>query len=347
LTVLAAVAAASAGGLYWFQKVHPVAFRSYVFQPIREITFFLNELDALGRWREIESTRIVEPETFRIPAADAGSVAIAGALYRPAGQEPRGTVILQHGSYPWGRKGALIRLLAKRLSDDGWVAVAPDSRGFGESGTPAEVDKPESWRTAQDLSRTIDYLESTGNVAPGGIFVLGHSMGANQTLEGGLADGRVKALVAVGPGRFPGGIDVSMPEWERARFSADRRLDVYVSRETALFFFALGNIRLLAENELATPDHKPLLLVDGEKEGPAMLAYLSRIVSGLEGPVEYHTLAGAGHYCGVRSFFGSETIYYRPDLFEPFYRIVTTFLSRHSANRPAGQATAERPPALR
>lgn len=324
--------------LYVLQRLDPVRYRRRVFQPIRELLFFLDELDAWSHWRDIEHLRLREPEVFRIPASEAGSVTIVATLYRPAGTRQEGTVVLQHGSYPWGRKGALIRLLATRLSEDGWLVVAPDSRGFGDSETPPDVEDPQAWRTASDLKRVIDYVIPS---APSeNLCVLGHSMGANHTLEGGLADERVKALLLVGPGRYPEREDVLMPDWERARFSADRKLDTLISRETALFFFSLGNIRLMAHSELATPNHKPILLIDGEKEGPGKLEYLRDVLRGIEGPVEYHTLPDAGHYCGVRSFFGSEHVYYRPDLFEPFYGIVADFLTRQNAASAARRTSS-------
>jgi pimeloyl-ACP methyl ester carboxylesterase len=324
--LLAAAASLGAVGL----KIDPVGYRRIIFEPIRQLSLFLKDLDALRHWKRIRATRIPEPETFRVPQAGMGAVEIVAALYRPVGA-PRGTVVIQHGSYSWGRKAALIRLLAARLSEDGWLVVAPDSRGFGDSGAPPDVEDPQAWRTASDLSRVIDHIESIAGIWSNDIFVLGHSMGANQTLEGGLADDRVKALILVGPGRYPDREDLLMPLWERARFSADRRLGACISRGTALFFFSLGNIRLLAESELATPNHKPILLIDGEKEGAAKLAYMRDIVRKLKGPVEYHTLRATGHYCGARSFYGSERIYYRPDLFEPFYGLVADFLTRKAS----------------
>lgn len=317
--------------LYAFLKIDPVSYRTYVFQPVREISFFIRELDALTNPAGIQKTVIPEPETVVIPASAPSGVDITAGIYRPVSSTAAPALILLHGSYPWGRKAGLVRMLAKRLADNGYFVIVPDARGFGDTADPATIDDPESWRTASDLSQVVDYLSQEVMVDSNSIYVLGHSMGANHALEGGLPDSRIKALILVGPGRFTQQEDFAVPDWERARFSADRRLQRPVSSEVAQFAYSLGNIRLLAKTELSKPNHKPILLIDGEKEGEAKLAYLAAIVSVLKGPIEYRTLPGTGHYCGVRSFYGSEMIYYRSEMFAPFLEMVLKFLNRQHA----------------
>lgn len=323
----AVLAFMGAGSLYAFFLLNPVAFRATVFQPVREISFFIRELDVLADWDGIEKIVVSEPETVTIPASDPHGVNIVAGVYRPTSSGRAAAIVLQHGSYPWGRKAGLIRLLATRLAENGFYVIAPDARGFGETTDPEQINRPEAWRTAGDLSRVVDYLIATDEIDPDNIFVLGHSMGANHTLEGGLADSRVKALVLVGPGRYTQQQDILVPEWVRARFSSDRRLEHSISIDVARFAYSLGNLRLLAKSQLAEPNHKPILLIDGEKEGEAKLAYVADIVGMLRGPVEYRTLAGTGHYCGVRSFYGAETVYYRPEMFDPFLKAVLSFLN--------------------
>ncbi len=322
--------AAAAGG-YAFLRIDPVGFRSVIFQPVREVTYFVRELDVLHGWSDIERVEIPAAGTVVIPAtedSDRSPVTITAGVYRPATEGPAPALIIQHGSYPWGRKAGLVRLLGARLAAAGFLVIAPDARGFGDTTDPVDPDDPESWRTAADLNRVIDFLLEKEDADPANIFVLGHSMGANHALEGGLENPRVRALILVGPGRFTRAEDVQVPEWVRARFAADRRLEEPVPVDVARFAYSLGNIRLLAETRLAAGDHQPILLIDGEMEGAAKLAYLDSIVATLPGPIEYHTLPGTGHYCGVRSFYGSETVYFRPDMFEPFWAILIEFLER-------------------
>lgn len=324
---LAAVAVLLAAAGYAFLKLDPVGFRTVVFQPVREARYFVAELGPPAGWSDIERLDIPEPRQARIPARAPGDVELAAAVYPPASGTPAPAVVVLHGSYPWGRKAGLMRLLGRRLSEQGWYVIMPDARGFGASGDPDDIHDPKAWETARDLARTIDYLQREPAVDRERMFVFGHSMGANHALEGGLAEPRVRALVLVGPGRYPDGRDVRVPMWERARFAADRRLPEPVSVDALRHAFTLGNIRLLAQDELAQADHKPILLIDGERESASALEYLRELVRGMPGPVEYHTLAGAGHYCGVSSWYGGERVYYQPALFEPFLALVTDFLA--------------------
>ena len=328
----AVIGVVATGVLSAYHRIDPVGYRAVVFQPVREIAYFVRELDAVSGWWDIERIRVPEPETVVITATGSDTtddgVVITAGVYRPRSSGPAPAVVIQHGSYPWGRKAGLVRLLGSRLAAHGYLVIAPDARGFGDTSDPVDPDDPESWRTAPDLDRVINYLLDTEAVDPANVFVLGHSMGANHALEGGLANPRVKALILVGPGRFIRQEDLRVPKWERARFSADRGLSDPIPVEAALFAYSLGNIRNLAETELAKEDHKPILLIDGEKEGQAKLDYLGEIVRKIEGPVEYETLPDTGHYCGVRSFYGSDTVYYQPRMFDPFFSVLLDFLDR-------------------
>ena len=67
------------------------------------------------------------------------------------------------------------------------------------------------------------------------------------------------------------------------------------------------------------------MFIDGELEGEANLDFLAKIARDSNFPLNYHTLQDTGHYCGVRNLFGADTIYYRPDLFNPFVRTVVSF----------------------
>lgn len=331
MIVCAAVGIVCTSAGYLLLELEPVAFRRWVFQPAREVLYFLKELDVLHQWGSIKRLRIPEPEVVRIKPLEEKDVEIVAAVYRSqTGKKNAPLMIALHGSYPWGRKAGLIRLMGLRLSKAGWTVVAPDARGFGDTADPDQIENPQSWRTDGDLHRIIDFWMVEKGNAPDKIVVLGHSMGANHALEGGLRDARVDALVLIGPGRYPNKIDERVPDWERARFSADRDLPEPISPEVARYSFSRGNIRLLAQSDLLKIEYKPILLIDGELEGKAKLDYLHEIVSQLPSRITYQTLAGTGHYCGVRSFYGSENVYYQPAMFEPCFNSILRFLSLKS-----------------
>jgi len=339
-TLIGAGASALLGTAVLFAWMHidPVSYRRHVFQPVRAVVYFVAELNLKSGLDGIDVIRVSEPETVLIKARQPRDVDISAALYRPSSPGPAPVIVLLHGSYPWGRREGLIRVLGAELSARGWLAVAPDARGFGATSDPTDIKDPESWRTENDLRRVIDFVEQSADVEPGAIFVLGHSMGANHALEGGLADRRVKALVLVGPGRYLGEDAIEMSDWDRARFAADRDLPAPIPGSVGSFTRSLGNIEKMARAELAGDDHKPILLVDGDQEGEAKLEYLRRIVRRMDGPVEYITLENTGHYCGVRSFFGSETVFVRVELFDAFLGVLLRFLDgqRAGLRAPAG-----------
>jgi hypothetical protein len=52
------------------------------------------------------------------------------------------------------------------------------------------------------------------------------------------------------------------------------------------------------------------------------LKFLEDVAKRINSPLQYKTLAGAGHYCGVFNFFGSATIYYRKDLWDSFFKLI-------------------------
>ena len=58
-----------------------------------------------------------------------------------------------------------------------------------------------------------------------------------------------------------------MPSGSGRAFRQIAACQILLSVEAALFAYSLGISGNLAETELAKEDHKPILLIDGEKEG--------------------------------------------------------------------------------
>ncbi len=315
----------AAGSTFWF--VNPVGFRLIIFQPVRELVFFIRELDALNSWDKIE--RIVIPKTYKvvtITTENRDELNISADLYLPDGEGNAPAILLLHGSSPWGRKAGLIRLVGFHLQKDGWIALAPDARGFGETEDPENINDPEAWSVKEDVRRCVDYLLGLERTNPHRVYVLGHSMGANHALEGALTDSRVKALILIGPSRYLHGIDSHLSLWNRTRFSADRKLSHPVSGEVMKATMLSSDISLLANGPLKKPDHTPILLIDGQLEGENNLNFLKDVAADIAPPLIYRTLNGAGHYCGVVNVMGTDFVYYRPDLFNQFMKILTWFL---------------------
>jgi hypothetical protein len=80
---------------------------------------------------------------------------------------------------------------------------------------------------------------------------------------------------------------------------------------------------------LAKTGHVPILIVHGEEEGEATRRLVADLVEDIAQPVRHEILPATGHYVGVRSFFGSPVVYYRPDLFKPFEDLIVEFSQEH------------------
>jgi pimeloyl-ACP methyl ester carboxylesterase len=194
---LAAVGLLSLGGtIFWF--LDPVGFRLTIFQPVREVRLFVRELDALTDFGEIKAVRIPAPAVVEIPRKYSEHIRIVADLWLPVGGDSRPAMALLHGSAPWGRKAGLIQLLGYHLQRQGWIVVAPDARGFGDTDDPEDINSLDAWNVRIDIQRTVDYVASIKSVDTQRIYVFGHSMGANHALQGALDDARVRALILFG-----------------------------------------------------------------------------------------------------------------------------------------------------
>jgi len=308
-----------------FRFLDPVGFRTHVFQPIREIAYFQKELAVLPQWNGIEKVAVPSPAHAIILSNE--GLRIVADLWVPTGQGPTGAILMLHGSSRYGRKAGLIRYMAFRFRDAGWIVLAPDARGFGETDDPKDIANPVSWNSKEDVKRCLDYLAKHSRTDCDRIYVIGHSMGAAHALGGALDDPRVDGVVLIGPPRYPEGTKTAYSIWNLARFSADRHLQRPIAEEV-MKARVLEYLSQLDKNLLENKEHIPILLIDGELEGQLNLTYLAGIARKISPPILYQTLPDTGHYCGVYNFFGSNVIYYRPDLFNPFMHMVLDFFRK-------------------
>lgn len=309
-----------------FQIIDPVGFRRNVFQPQREILFLERELQPLSHWNTIKTIDVPPGEIVTIPPAGENDVKITADLRVPERTGKAPAILLLHGSSPWGRKNGFIQYLSYRLLKEGWIVLAPDERGFGETDDPKNVSDPAAWDIRSDVRKCIDFLFSNPKVDRGKVYVLGHSLGAGYALEAALYDSRVKALILVGPPRFLGGSGKgTVTYWDRIRFSAERGLGKPVEEEVVAVHSRGMDIAEFGKGALKRPGHMPILLIDGENERAADKRFLGKVAADITPPLVYVTLPETGHYVGVYNLFGSRRVYYRPDLFESFMKVFDGF----------------------
>ena len=309
-----------------FYLVEPVGFRKVVFQPAREVLFLVKELRLFSHWYKIGVIEIPPGNRVVISSTDGNDVRMVADFRVPQNPSRAPAILLLHGSSPWGRKNGLIQYLSYRLANDGWIVLAPDQRGFGDTDDPKEVDDPAAWDNKGDVGKCIDYLLCNPLVDRSRIYILGHSMGAGHALEAALGNDKVRGLILIGPPRYlEGNGQEKITPWMRTRFSAERGLEKPVATHLIATLAKEIDIAEMFEVARSRPGHKPILLIDGETEGMANREFLSNVASRIRPPMTYVTLPGTGHYVGVYNLFGSRRVYYRSDLFNPFMKVFFEF----------------------
>jgi dipeptidyl aminopeptidase/acylaminoacyl peptidase len=124
-------------------------------------------------------------------------IMLGGILFRPpitGGAVP--AVIVLHGWGEAGRPGApRVEATARRLSEDGYVALALSLRGWPSSGGRDDcgLEQPD------DVAKAADWLTLLSGVDPNRIGVLGFSQGGQVALLAGTRTQRIKAVVAYYP----------------------------------------------------------------------------------------------------------------------------------------------------
>ena len=122
-----------------------------------------------------------------------------GADDGAATQQP--AVLLLHGSSPQGRKLGLYPLLGRELARQGYIVLAIDQRGYGQSDDPPDVSRAESFDFVGDVRRAVDYLSGLPVVDPDEIYLIGHSFGADVAVTAVSQQLPINKLVVIGPGR--------------------------------------------------------------------------------------------------------------------------------------------------
>jgi len=139
---------------------------------------------------------VSDPGRYEVSLPGSG-VTLGGILFRPASTAKLlPAIIVLHG---WARPGvpgaARVESTARRLSEQGYVALAlsmrgwPPSSGWDDCGT----------RQPDDVAKAADWLAALPGVNADSIGVLGFSLGGQVALLSGTRSDRIKAIVAYFP----------------------------------------------------------------------------------------------------------------------------------------------------
>ncbi len=130
------------------------------------------------------------------------SYKLSGVLVTPDDMRPdekRSTIVVCHGYASWKERYSI--RMAEELANAGFVTLAFDYRGFGESEGP-------KWRLIcleqiEDIRNAITFLETRKEVDPKKIGLIGISLGGANVVYTGAVDKRpacIVSIVAVGDG---------------------------------------------------------------------------------------------------------------------------------------------------
>lgn len=123
---------------------------------------------------------------------------IAGLLFVPdgaSGQEPRAAIVLNPPAS--GVKEQTIEVYARALAERGFVTLALDPRGFGDSEGRRQWQNP--YRIAEDIRNSVTWIGTLDVVDDGRISVLGVCAGASYAAYAAAFDARVQVLAMVSP----------------------------------------------------------------------------------------------------------------------------------------------------
>jgi pimeloyl-ACP methyl ester carboxylesterase len=225
-------------------------------------------------------TRVYLDRLGRYPDAAELGLTVPGTLYRPEPMGPGPGILLLHGSTPEGRRMGLYRLLARMLAERGHTVLNIDHGSTG------------------DAAAGLRLLGSLEDVAGDDLSIVGHSAGAAVALGLGIPDDRVARIVVIGPG-------VRVEERARTESEYFQRRQLRYGREPrvqAADTFPPSRLLEASMDYFSRPDHKPLLLIQGELEDADDRAFLRELHAAMAGPTSILLVAGADHYMNVLGF---------------------------------------------
>jgi pimeloyl-ACP methyl ester carboxylesterase len=185
-------------------------------------------------WRYLQGYGITPLLFFGLTPAHEGRrlVLATGAhawLNQPAGAGPFPGALLFHGAHPDGAKQAAAVILRRALVDAGFVVLAVDHPGYGESPAP-DIEAPvQAWDplpTALAAFKTLRALPTVDRV-----LAFGHSMGATDVFR--LLNAEPQVDYGVVFGASLGDSSDHAAYWHE-RFHTDRRLRNRLSPERVL-----------------------------------------------------------------------------------------------------------------
>lgn len=203
-----------------------------------------------------------DPDAMRVmfTTDDDAAVQIVGDLYVPE-KTPAPAILALH---QWGADRSTYTSFAKMMRDAGFVVLAIDGRGFGESTQGADGKVAEGWDTQGDIAAAVEYLKSQPSVNGLRIGLLGASYGASNALIYAAGDAQnIRSVVLLSVGL---NYHDSLPTEPAIKKYGDRPLLMVAAKDDAESAAATETLEAAAKN----PKHK-VQIYDAGGHGTALL----------------------------------------------------------------------------
>lgn len=145
-----------------------------------------------GSWTQLTESphagvvldELVQPELVRFPAHD--GLELSGWLYRPAGANEPGPIVLDFHGGPEGQARPVFNATYQALLSQGIAVLAPNVRGSSGFGKRfVNLDNGAlRWDGIKDIGACLDYVVGAGIADPARIGISGGSYGGYMTMAG-------------------------------------------------------------------------------------------------------------------------------------------------------------------
>jgi len=157
-------------------------------------TSFLGRLERAGPAHEDVVLAGGIPGTLFLPVPSEGGTAFLDSPPRP---ERPPAVLLMHG-FAMDRLG--LSGLARKLAESGYAVLTIDAQGHGQNRNPYRRSRATGDSFYAELSVAVDYLRASPHVDGSRIVVMGHSMGAEASLDYATRDSGIDGAVMISGG---------------------------------------------------------------------------------------------------------------------------------------------------
>jgi pimeloyl-ACP methyl ester carboxylesterase len=199
-----------------------------------------------------------------------------------AGAPPARVVVLMHG---WGGNAATLLPLAEPLARAGYGLLMVDARCHGDSDGDSFASLP---RFAEDIEACLEWLAARPGLAPAGVALAGHSVGAGAALLVASRRPGLRAVLSLAAFAHPAPL---MRRWLAALRIPYRPLGAYilayVERTIGRRFDDIAPVRTIRDVAC------PVLLVHGDADVTVPPAEAREILAAAGGRAELLMVAGS------------------------------------------------------